>query len=103
MLFGPSGSGKSSLAKKFSNLLDERKAVAEVKHLNMEKKNNAKVFLSRISKKASFIKHQQNLKNITQKPNDFVVLDNINYLLETNSRGFISMLNSIIKNRRLRF
>ena len=103
MLFGPSGSGKSSLAKKISNLLYERKAVAEVKHVNMEKINNLNVFLSRISKKASFITHQHYLENITQNSNDFVVLENINYLLETNSRGFISMLNSIIENTRLRF
>lgn len=103
MLFGPSGSGKSSLAKKICNLLYERKAVNEVKHVNMEKINNLNVFLSRISKKASFITQQHYLENITANSNDFVVLENINYLMETNARGFLSMLNSIIEKTRLRF
>jgi len=102
LIFGATGSGKTWLAKQFSNILAERNIVSEVKHVNMENISNLNVLVSRISGLSNVTNHRSCLERIPKNSNFLVVLENINCLLETNPKEFYELLEDIIEQTRLK-
>src|SRR3990167_6248160 len=81
-VYGPDGSGKTPVAKQMGNMFVERKCYNEVKYINMDKISSIRVLVSRIGKASNFLQHRDYIKNIPKNLEVFIVLENINYLLE---------------------